>query len=231
MAASPSIEEDLETLLTAIKNLPASAQSGCHSDPLGKYLTPGLTKGNNPEPAFPSHKDGAYLYSIINGTTGPDPAQFNYQVQYDNDFMTAALAPLVRLSTTDPDSAEEEENDSADKNEDQSKKRKKADATTKGPKKKAKKAVAEGGDVHFNFQCTYLTAQSRRQRKCKTRSEQETNPVDMAQTRTSAATARVEPRHLDIISLGDQHYLKSGIVQQKRRRLLHPLEHLIRILK
>ncbi|KAJ7858209.1 hypothetical protein B0H14DRAFT_2577829 [Mycena olivaceomarginata] len=61
MAASPSIEEDLETLLTAIKNLPASAQSGCRSDPLGKYLTPGLTKSNNPKPAFPSHKDGAYF--------------------------------------------------------------------------------------------------------------------------------------------------------------------------
>ncbi|KAJ7339051.1 hypothetical protein DFH08DRAFT_964101 [Mycena albidolilacea] len=31
MAASPLIEEDLETLLTAIKNLPASAQSGRRS--------------------------------------------------------------------------------------------------------------------------------------------------------------------------------------------------------
>jgi hypothetical protein len=61
MAASPLIEEDLETLLTAIKNLPASAQSVRRSDPLGKYLTPGLTKGNNPESAFPSHKDGAYF--------------------------------------------------------------------------------------------------------------------------------------------------------------------------
>ncbi|KAJ7816424.1 hypothetical protein B0H14DRAFT_2602686 [Mycena olivaceomarginata] len=61
MAASPSIEEDLETLLTAIKNLPASAQSGHRSAPLGKYLTPGLTKSNNPEPTFPSHKDGAYF--------------------------------------------------------------------------------------------------------------------------------------------------------------------------
>jgi hypothetical protein len=39
----------------------AHCPSGRHSDPLGKYLTPGLTKGNNPEPAFPSHKDGAYF--------------------------------------------------------------------------------------------------------------------------------------------------------------------------
>ncbi|KAJ7504039.1 hypothetical protein B0H11DRAFT_2273733 [Mycena galericulata] len=54
----------------------------------------------------------------------------------------------------------------------------------------------------------------------------ETNPVDMAQKRTSqAATARVEPTRMDII--GDQHHLKSGIFQQKRRRLVHPLEHLI----
>ncbi|KAJ7808721.1 hypothetical protein B0H14DRAFT_3482044 [Mycena olivaceomarginata] len=60
-AASPSIEEDLETLLTAIKNLPASAQSGRRSDPLGIYLTPGLTKSNNSKPAFPSHKDSAYF--------------------------------------------------------------------------------------------------------------------------------------------------------------------------
>ncbi|KAJ7906681.1 hypothetical protein B0H13DRAFT_2333218 [Mycena leptocephala] len=54
----------------------------------------------------------------------------------------------------------------------------------------------------------------------------ETNPVDMVQTQTSqAATARVEPTHLDII--GDQHHLNSGIFRQKRRRLVHPLEHLI----
>ncbi|KAJ7483043.1 hypothetical protein B0H11DRAFT_2417235 [Mycena galericulata] len=53
----------------------------------------------------------------------------------------------------------------------------------------------------------------------------ETNPVDMARKRTSAATARVEPARMDII--GDQHHLKSGIFQQKRRRLVHPLEHLI----
>ncbi|KAJ7312785.1 hypothetical protein DFH08DRAFT_821949 [Mycena albidolilacea] len=52
--------EDLEALLTAIKNLPAAAQSRRRHDPAGKYLTPGLTKGDNPEPTFPSHKDGPY---------------------------------------------------------------------------------------------------------------------------------------------------------------------------
>ncbi|KAJ7851051.1 hypothetical protein B0H14DRAFT_3451624 [Mycena olivaceomarginata] len=52
---APSLNKDLETLLT-IKNLPAAAQSGrCH-DPTGKYLSPGLYKGDNPKPAFPSHK-------------------------------------------------------------------------------------------------------------------------------------------------------------------------------
>ncbi|KAJ7859610.1 hypothetical protein B0H14DRAFT_2577042 [Mycena olivaceomarginata] len=61
MTASTSIDKDLETLLTAIKNLPTFAQSGRRDDPLGKYLTPGLTKGNNPKPACPSHKDGAYF--------------------------------------------------------------------------------------------------------------------------------------------------------------------------
>jgi hypothetical protein len=61
MTASTSIDKDLETLLTAIKNLPAFAQSGRRDDPLGKYLTPGLTKGDNPKPACPSHKDGAYF--------------------------------------------------------------------------------------------------------------------------------------------------------------------------
>ncbi|KAJ7357972.1 hypothetical protein DFH08DRAFT_437576 [Mycena albidolilacea] len=61
MAASTSIDKDLETLLTAIQNLPASAQSGRRNDPLGKYLTPGQTKGNNPRSVFPSHKDGAYF--------------------------------------------------------------------------------------------------------------------------------------------------------------------------
>jgi hypothetical protein len=55
-----SLAEDLDTLLTAIKNLPAAAQSGRRHDPAGKHLTPGLTKGDNPEPAFPSHKDGPY---------------------------------------------------------------------------------------------------------------------------------------------------------------------------
>jgi hypothetical protein len=61
MAASTLIDKDLETLLTAIRNLPASAQSGRRNDPLGKYLTPGQTKGDNPRPVFPSHKDGAYF--------------------------------------------------------------------------------------------------------------------------------------------------------------------------
>ncbi|KAJ6580783.1 hypothetical protein B0H19DRAFT_1251081 [Mycena capillaripes] len=37
------------------------AHSGRRDDPLRKYLTPGLTKGDNPKPAFPSHKDGAYF--------------------------------------------------------------------------------------------------------------------------------------------------------------------------
>ncbi|KAF7346736.1 Reverse transcriptase-RNase H-integrase [Mycena sanguinolenta] len=61
MATSTSIDEDLETLHTAIKNLPASAQSGRHDNPLAKFLTPGLTKGDDPKPDFPTHKDGAYL--------------------------------------------------------------------------------------------------------------------------------------------------------------------------
>ncbi|KAJ7797264.1 hypothetical protein B0H14DRAFT_2619133 [Mycena olivaceomarginata] len=53
----------------------------------------------------------------------------------------------------------------------------------------------------------------------------ETNPVDMAQMRMSicfglAGTGRA-------YAYGDQHHLNSGIFQQKRRRLVHPLEHLI----
>ncbi|KAJ7809147.1 hypothetical protein B0H14DRAFT_3481716 [Mycena olivaceomarginata] len=53
----------------------------------------------------------------------------------------------------------------------------------------------------------------------------ETIPVDMAKKRTLAATAEAEPTAMDI--MGDQHHQKGGIFQQKRRRLVHPLEHLI----
>ncbi|KAF8194728.1 hypothetical protein K438DRAFT_2127928 [Mycena galopus ATCC 62051] len=73
--------------------------------------------------------------------------------QYDNNFMMAALTPFApTVNNEDPESAEEGENDSADKNEGQSKKRKKAGTVMKGPKKKAKKAVAEGGDEVHNQQ-------------------------------------------------------------------------------
>ena len=56
-----SIAKDLETLHTAIKNLPASAQFGRRDNPLVQYLTPGLTKCDNPKPIFPTHKDGDYF--------------------------------------------------------------------------------------------------------------------------------------------------------------------------
>ncbi|KAJ6505371.1 hypothetical protein C8R45DRAFT_1070103 [Mycena sanguinolenta] len=56
-----SIAKDLETLHTAIKNLPASTQSGQRDNPLAQYLTSGLTKGDNPKPIFPTHKDGDYF--------------------------------------------------------------------------------------------------------------------------------------------------------------------------
>ncbi|KAJ7937773.1 hypothetical protein B0H13DRAFT_1852072 [Mycena leptocephala] len=58
-----------------------------------------------------------------------------------------------------------------------------------------------------------------------------TNPVDMAQKRTSICfglagrNGTVEPTRMDII--GDQHHLNRRIFQQKCRRLSHPLEHLI----
>ncbi|KAJ7856518.1 hypothetical protein B0H14DRAFT_2578845 [Mycena olivaceomarginata] len=39
------------------------------------------------------------------------------------------------------------------------------------------------------------------------------------------ATAGAEPTAMDI--MGDQRHQKGGIVRQKRRRLVHPLEHLI----
>ncbi|KAJ7862741.1 hypothetical protein B0H14DRAFT_2575187 [Mycena olivaceomarginata] len=55
-------------------------------------------------------------------------------------------------------------------------------------------------------------------------------PVDMAKKRTLlcfgiSGTAGKEPTAMDII--GDQHHQKGGMFQQKRRRLVHPLEHLI----
>ncbi|KAJ7502022.1 hypothetical protein B0H11DRAFT_2366957 [Mycena galericulata] len=53
----------------------------------------------------------------------------------------------------------------------------------------------------------------------------ETIPVDIAKKRTLAATAGAEPTAMDI--MGDQHHQKGGIFQQNRRRLVHPLEHLI----
>ncbi|KAJ7679850.1 hypothetical protein B0H17DRAFT_1206356 [Mycena rosella] len=61
MSASTSLDEDLQTLLTAINNLSPSSRSGRRDDPLGKYLPPGLTKGNDPKPAFPTHKDSTYV--------------------------------------------------------------------------------------------------------------------------------------------------------------------------
>jgi hypothetical protein len=60
MAAQPSIEEDLKALEAAINNLPTSHRSGSRKGPLGKYLTPGQSKGDDPKPVFPAAKDGAY---------------------------------------------------------------------------------------------------------------------------------------------------------------------------
>jgi hypothetical protein len=61
MTAPTSLDQDLMTLLAAINNLPASSKSGCCDGDLSKYLTPGLTKVNDPKPVFPDHKGGAYF--------------------------------------------------------------------------------------------------------------------------------------------------------------------------
>ncbi|KAJ7906492.1 hypothetical protein B0H13DRAFT_1880554 [Mycena leptocephala] len=53
MSTSMSLGQELVTLLAAINNLPASSKSG-HRD--AKYLTPGLTKGNDPKPVFPGRE-------------------------------------------------------------------------------------------------------------------------------------------------------------------------------
>ncbi|KAJ7192960.1 hypothetical protein GGX14DRAFT_577617 [Mycena pura] len=60
MADSVSLDVDLKTLLNAIKSLPGSTQNGRRDGPLGKHLTPDLTKDDNPQPVFPTHEDGPY---------------------------------------------------------------------------------------------------------------------------------------------------------------------------
>ncbi|KAJ7025223.1 hypothetical protein C8F04DRAFT_1400747 [Mycena alexandri] len=64
--AAPSLDEDLASLLAAINNLPASFRSGRRNDPLGKNLTPGLTKGNDPKPVFPVDKQNGAYYCFNN---------------------------------------------------------------------------------------------------------------------------------------------------------------------
>ncbi|KAJ7491842.1 hypothetical protein B0H11DRAFT_2008061 [Mycena galericulata] len=58
--ADSALDVDLKTLLNAIKSLPDSTQNGRRDGPLGKHLTPDLTKDDNPQPVFPTHEDGPY---------------------------------------------------------------------------------------------------------------------------------------------------------------------------
>ncbi|KAJ7887969.1 hypothetical protein B0H13DRAFT_2342148 [Mycena leptocephala] len=53
--------------------------------------------------------------------------------------------------------------------------------------------------------------------------DSETIPVDMAKKRT----LQQQGQNLQLDIMGDQRHQKGGIFQQKRRRLVHPLEHLI----
>ncbi|KAJ7208957.1 hypothetical protein GGX14DRAFT_395584 [Mycena pura] len=58
--AQQTLDGDLKALLTAIEGLPPSFQSGRRSDPLGTYLTPGLSDDGDPKPVFPVDEDGLY---------------------------------------------------------------------------------------------------------------------------------------------------------------------------
>ena len=58
--AQQTLDGDLKALLTAIEGLPPSFQSGRRSDPLGTYLTPGLSDDGDPKPVFPVDEDGPY---------------------------------------------------------------------------------------------------------------------------------------------------------------------------
>ncbi|KAK7045126.1 reverse transcriptase-RNase H-integrase [Favolaschia claudopus] len=60
MAAPPSLEDDLETLRQAVDNLPQAYLSGRRDGLVAKHLTPGISKGNDPKPVFPSIKKDAY---------------------------------------------------------------------------------------------------------------------------------------------------------------------------
>ncbi|KAJ7676361.1 hypothetical protein B0H17DRAFT_1238116 [Mycena rosella] len=52
------MDESLGRLRAAIDGLPASIRTGRRDGPLVKYLTPALSKDDEPQPVFPSHKDG-----------------------------------------------------------------------------------------------------------------------------------------------------------------------------
>ncbi|KAJ7125960.1 hypothetical protein C8R44DRAFT_874357 [Mycena epipterygia] len=156
MSASTSLEEDLKTLLTAINNLPPSSQSGRRDDPLGKYLTPGLTKGDDPKPVFPSHTDGAYVAfnreweRVFQKRPGDPDDKLQKLVSHGRGkhglILAHATGVIDSTVNKDLDSAEEGENDSADDDADKSKKRKKPTTAKGKPNKKAKKAAAESGD-------------------------------------------------------------------------------------
>jgi hypothetical protein len=55
---APSLDKDLETLAHRHQKSPHCYSIWVLPWSRWKYLTPGLTKSNNPEPIFPSHKDG-----------------------------------------------------------------------------------------------------------------------------------------------------------------------------
>ncbi|KAJ7674258.1 hypothetical protein B0H17DRAFT_1208162 [Mycena rosella] len=54
------MDESLGRLRAAIDGLPASIRTGRRDGPLVKYLTPALSKDDEPQPVFPSHTDGPY---------------------------------------------------------------------------------------------------------------------------------------------------------------------------